>query len=197
MNFIERIKFLGSLSFEKQFIIAVISVERSYREIVKVFPKWLEKKTIFKEALDLLWNCVRDKDLVNIKEIERINDELMNYVHDEVSLEPGEKAHVYNPIVTELARCINLSLAMITRGLGEKSGRTSANIAEGTRFIIATIYETLDGNREIGIKEKAWLAKTVYLVCESEEIPKYYEWFLEKNPDYERGKIYKNFRDVE
>jgi hypothetical protein len=197
MNFLERIKYLGKLSFEKQFVVAVMSAERAYQEVIRVFPKGLKQRPFFRKSVDLLWKHVEGKTLITKEDVKELDDKIFLYVKDELDFEPGEAGIVHHTVITSLARNINLSLAMITDLAGEESGNISANVVEKTRHIFGTIYETPDEERLMGVKEKEWLTKSIYLVAESEEIPTNYEWFMERNPDYERGKIYKQFEDVE
>lgn len=196
MNFLERINYIGKLSFEKQFVIAIMSAERAYQEVIKVFPKSTGKRPVFRKGIDILWKYVQEKDSVSKQEIEEIDKEIFNYVEDELDMAPGEAGIIYHTIVTALARSINLSLGMITLGIGKKSGRTSANVVQKEMHIFDTIYENPEDTEKAYKTETEWVTKAIYLVAENEEIPTDYSWFLERNPDYEREKIYKKFDDI-
>jgi hypothetical protein len=195
MNFIERIDFIEKMPFEKQLVVAVMSSERTYQEIVKIFPNGLKQRPFFRKSIDILWAYLQKQSTISDDELKILDLEVFRYVKDEFDYKEGEWIILYHSIITSLARNLNLTIGMIRRG--EETGESSANVVEGTRHVFGTIYETPNGERIIGIKEKEWLTKAIYLVVETNEIPTNYEWFIERIPEYERGKIYKNFKDID
>lgn len=94
-----------------------------------------------------------------------------------------------------MARNLNLTISMIRHP--EKTGQTSGNVTENEAHIFDVIYEDPQDSGEVYDKEIEWITKALYLIAETEEIPANYEWFLDIIPEYERGRIYKNFIDLE
>lgn len=191
----KRIEILTSLSLEKQLAYGVLCCERAYLEVFKVFPKGMEQSPIFKEAIDKLWAYLSNGTKLKKEELKIIDLEIFKYVKDELDLEPRELRILPHPIVTSLARSINLTINIILTN--SETAKLSSSCVGNVRHIIGQIYEDLDNTREMSLKELEWLTKALYLIAESDEVPPNYEWFLERNPDYERRKIYKDFRDIE
>lgn len=195
MDFLDRIDYIENLPFEKQLLIAVISAERAYRETVKVFPVGLGNRPVFRKALDTLWKYVKDKESVTAEELKEIDLEIFKYVKDEFDYKAGEWVILYHTIITSLARSLNLTIGMIRRG--EETGQSSANVTEKEAHIFDVIYEDPQDSGKEYDKEIEWITKAMYLIAETGEIHANYDWFLEKIPEYERGRIYKDFKDIE
>jgi hypothetical protein len=195
MDFLERIEYIESLPFEKQLLIAVMSSERAYRETLKVFPKGLANRPIFRQALDALWKFVNAQESVTEAVLKSIDLEIFKYVKDEFDYKADEWFVSYHTIIKSLARSLNLTIGMIRRGA--ETGESSGNVTEKAAHIFDVIYEDRQDSGEAYDKEIEWLTKATYLIAETEEIAPHYDWFLQKIPDYERGKIDKEFQDFE
>lgn len=187
MNIIERIKFIEKLSFEKQLLFAVLCAERCYREIIKVFPNFVTKETSFQESLICLWKRLNKEDTLGKEAWQFLYGKIHKYFEQ-------EKKDSFDLALMETARAIYFALGMLV--WAKDVEKTSASNAEKTRKVISEIYDEED-SREYSLKELEWLTRALHLISESEKTPTNYEWFLEKNSDYERGKIHKIFKDIE
>ena len=192
MNVLETKKLLEKLPFERQLLFAVLSSERAFREVNKFFPNFLKNKTKFSEILDELWKYLANKSNLTKEDWRKYGLEIEEFFKNNSNY--GNQTSLL-----ETSNALKLTMGMIIWGNDSYKDAAGCSLKSGK--FISEFYDDRKANGLDGIKwylkEIEIITKALYLIAESEEIPTSYQWFLERIPDYERGTIYKKFKDIE
>lgn len=199
-TFDEKKAYFKRIPYEKQLTMAILCSERSYREAVKFYEKFLDKKTNFRFLIDELWKHLAKRSSLSKETWIEFGVEIQRTFKKKGSYHSQD-------VLGKLIGLLNITIGMVIWE-NDKPDYWAGGCFSQIGSIISVIYDNKNLQNTDGLifycKELEWLTKAALLLEETKDFPINYDWFAERIPEYERAntseyfaKGYQKFLDAE